>query len=887
MPKNPDWIKSAISEREDGVPQQVTIVRRTSPQAQAQMQPQQPAYGGMSSVDSEPISAGKSGAGVDGVVQPGKMVDAQLHEGEGIVEANAMQNLTDDEFKQFRSVLASGKLNKNMFRQAINMPTVGEYATGGVVRNRDGSSMGTTQPPPEQTDPVEFAGTIGRNRDGSTYASTPMTTTPQIKAPEVPGYQPFNVQPTLNAPAGQQQVTTPTIARQPTVEPTKLNVAPLQDVGTVTAPQIKAEPTQPEVTRMTPPPSVGPPPVPPETVTGPPEQPSATSSTAGDAVRSGLQSIVNQSQGMSEADKKIANFYLSNMDASNAASLRLLESRISGDGDMSEQGKEAARAMFENQFRGERATMAGELAAGSAQRAGAAARDAVTLGQQVRSYEDITLPAARQNMEIMQKTFDEITLPTGKLNIQELESRIGSQNWNEIQDMIDKNVPLSRINQRLTEQGQAPLTDAEYVSMIDAGALGERNWNRQLSMAGVLLNIPGQAEAAATMYSNIFPGVDFDFEQLITQDKAKTFSTGLVQMSSYAAADIPFDQAIEMMKNDETLTMMGITEAQAANMYNAMNVNAIDAQWEAIETSDEYQALLNSDNPEEVELAKQIKLFNRRQMFGLNDWETLHEYEITDSNGVKIQTIYGKDSTEADKFAAKNGYSVEDTGRVEFAMKSTITGPTDTTDVDSSKAKWDEFLATVPDTVKGSPNFNADEMYQQWQNWSKDNTGDNTYDTMSPQVRIDVADKTAVIGTVADNIISDGPNPETNPQYDEVIKARTDMILAGEYPKKLSDMDVNDPTFQAFLKVAPEGTKGTVDFTNDHYQIRNLTGAIDKGYPVKVGDKYYFVEAKVVAIEGKNGMTTYRLSSVDDRSEQSHITVNKYKEPSFYPGKKE
>ena len=117
--------------KKEQVPEQYTVVRRFggnigSPMvSQSEFPPLVPmSMGGNGSY--------QTGAGVDGVVQPGKMA-AQAHEGEGIINANAMQNLAPEEFHTFSHALETGKLDKNLFRQAIGMPLTQQFQDGGIV----------------------------------------------------------------------------------------------------------------------------------------------------------------------------------------------------------------------------------------------------------------------------------------------------------------------------------------------------------------------------------------------------------------------------------------------------------------------------------------------------------------------------------------------------------------------------------------------------------------------------------------------------------------------------------------------------------------------------------------------------------------------------------
>lgn len=74
-----------------------------------------------------------TGAGIDGVIQPGKMANTQVHEGEGVINANAMQNLDPGEFQAFQRSLETGNFNKPAFRSLIGLPPVQGLQTGGIV----------------------------------------------------------------------------------------------------------------------------------------------------------------------------------------------------------------------------------------------------------------------------------------------------------------------------------------------------------------------------------------------------------------------------------------------------------------------------------------------------------------------------------------------------------------------------------------------------------------------------------------------------------------------------------------------------------------------------------------------------------------------------------
>jgi hypothetical protein len=98
-----------------------------------------------------------------------------------------------------------------------------------------------------------------------------------------------------------------------------------------------------------------------------------------------------------------------------------------------------------------------------------------------------------------------------------------------------------------------------------------------------------------------------------------------------------------------------------------------------MEESDFWKTLTPEEQNDQREFFKQDKM-------GMLDYVTLHEYEIYNPDGTFNMTVYGKDSTEADKKAASlgTGYTVKDTNKVKFQMASTLTSTPTTTILDSS-----------------------------------------------------------------------------------------------------------------------------------------------------------------------------------------------------------
>lgn len=277
------------------------------------------------------------------------------------------------------------------------------------------------------------------------------------------------------------------------------------------------------------------------------------------------------------------------------------------------------------------------------------------------------------------------SVQTGNLTLDQLKAQIGDSQYASIQNRITTGATLDQINKDLGTS----LTKDQYNSMLEASALGERDWSRRLTAANMLLATEGanNKTAAAKAYSELFPGTSFDFSSVVTDENNASFSTGMKEMSNYILADMKPEDALLALEKSGALTKMGLTKDQATQIYKGMQINAIDAEWEEVETSDFYSNLSDNDKAS-------IKEFYRQSITGELDYDVLKEYEIIGKDGVKVTTVYGKDSTEADKYAAANGYTVKDTGKVKFQMASTLTTPEDSVKTDTDL--YNDFVKDVP-----------------------------------------------------------------------------------------------------------------------------------------------------------------------------------------------
>lgn len=427
-----------------------------------------------------PSSGTYTGAGMDGVVQPGKRT-GDVHEGEGIIDANAMQAFSPDEFYRMLEMARQGTIDKNMFRASIGLPPVEQLATGGIggmeapvdprSRTRGVPEAGSATPstitptiaPPASVPSQPELGTRDRTR-GVPQPGTAQPVTPSVPATPTP-VTPIqtstvsrnSVTPTISAmrinpqdvSGDQAPIQTNTISsalrEAPPPAPAMSVQAPPQQ-ETIQTNTVTREPLPPTPTMMvnpqdasykppattTPPPqdsTVTPPPAT-DTTTVTPEA-TAMSQNASSIVQSGLNELRAMMSGLSETDKKMANYYLTNIDASNAAQLRAAEQQIYSDPELSQAGKNAALAALKVNANAARYDLTGKLAINAAERKDAATINAINAGQSIRNYEDITLPsatismeAAQENLRQARETYNNYTTPANKLALDQAEEAL-------------------------------------------------------------------------------------------------------------------------------------------------------------------------------------------------------------------------------------------------------------------------------------------------------------------------------------------------------------------------------------------------------------------------------------------------------------------------------
>jgi len=370
-----------------------------------QQQPQMP-------MPAMPPAGTFTGAGPDGIVQPGA-VAGDVHEGEMVFDARTAQAIPQDVFGALQQNAERGTLNVDALRSALGIQqrpgyAGGTHSAGTENPNNQAGAITGTLPNTASSSPVDFykrandrikssvgldttpaetpqppVGTNGPESAESAWRNRPITgnapvvTVPTRLAP-VETFRPAEI-----APIQQPQMQTPAIPTRTELGGTSIQLGPVQDRTGYHA-ELDANGYQAWVkdsaAATTP-------------TTATPTTPTGTLAT--DNVRRGMQITAQQMEGMSDADKRIMNNALLNMDATAAAQLQAKISRISSDPDLSDAGKRTAIAREITAASASRNNTIGTLSVAAAERAGTAAQNAISTGQQVRTYEDVTLPQAK------------------------------------------------------------------------------------------------------------------------------------------------------------------------------------------------------------------------------------------------------------------------------------------------------------------------------------------------------------------------------------------------------------------------------------------------------------------------------------------------------------
>src|SRR4030043_2276326 len=159
---------------------------------------------------------------------------------------------------------------------------------------------------------------------------------------------------------------------------------------------------------------------------------------------------------------------------------------------------------------------------------------------------------------------------TQSVTLSRLKNTLGDEQWTSVQTMIDQGASVDQVNDRLKKQGKAPLSAAEYMSMLDSTPLGERNWGRKMASANMLLTTPGADNKirAASIYEDLFPGTGINFDEVIAAEDSEKFSDGLSLLASYVASGLSYQEAFGLMQAGGGAGKMGGDASPLGNLHN-------------------------------------------------------------------------------------------------------------------------------------------------------------------------------------------------------------------------------------------------------------------------------------------------------------------------------
>ena len=149
----------------------------------------------------------------------------------------------------------------------------------------------------------------------------------------------------------------------------------------------------------------------------------------------------------------------------------------------------------------------------------------------------------------------------------------GDQQGGRLYDAIARGMTYSQIQDMFPDLN---VTMEDYMSMREATPIGQSQYNRTMDAVNMLLQAGGEGnyKQAAQMLGNIFPDMDIDFENLISEDNAVEFNSGMEQMSRYIASGMDWWDAKKAMKKDGTFDKLGMNTEEVREMYEKMQLES-------------------------------------------------------------------------------------------------------------------------------------------------------------------------------------------------------------------------------------------------------------------------------------------------------------------------
>jgi hypothetical protein len=262
------------------------------------------------------------------------------------------------------------------------------------------------------------------------------------------------------------------------------------------------------------------------------------------------------------------------------------------------------------------------------------------------------LDLTRDQFESIAKQYSQAIIGN-EIALDSARTALGDSIYESIATMIGNGSTLSAVNQRLREEGKRPINESEYSAMRAVSGVGQQEWERNMQAIDMLLQTqdPKNIEQAATKLGEQFPGVTFDFTQLINDVGADRFADN---MSTLATLSNTFDTWGEARDSVEGLNLMsqltgtGMREVDVINMFQNLKVNAIDEQWSAIENSDWFGNLTNTD----PDTANMVRETFTKGLTGELEFDIQPVFNIMDSNGDFVKSFGSAE--DANKFLGEN-----------------------------------------------------------------------------------------------------------------------------------------------------------------------------------------------------------------------------------------
>lgn len=471
--------------------------------------------------------------------------------------------------------------------------------------------------------------------------------------------------------------------------------------------------------------------------------------------------------------------------------------------------------------------------------------DDSTVAQAYQDYfgRPITNTAMINDLRIYARSKRQQEIAEGELQLESLRNRIGSENLNYVQDMVNAGYGIDRINSELQSRGIDPLDATEFADMYESTPLGERNWNREMMGVQMLLKEGGQQNLskAAAMLNTLVPGMDYDFSRSLNEDLAEQFAAGLENMTFYANQFEDWDTAAEAMYQDGTFAMLNMysDDPIAEAMFKQLKVNVVDEEWETMEQSDFYQGLSADDKT-------MIQEMYTAKYTGELEWDFAEEYNIVDKDGNFIRSVTGVDAARAAVASDPTNLQMQETGNINVVPRGILS------ETSSSGGETSAIGSTAHQEARGPEGENVGGYYFYGDKVYKKGEG---IDATKDQVVSYESGATDPFDTLANEIIAAGKeiNGTENPYYDKILKDRVDLVISGDRQLDVKDDILNDDMYTALI--------------NDD-RIADGYGTKQKTSEGSVGDEIWYYSR----IDGLNEGDLFKRDGVLYKLEQKIVT---------------